>query len=268
MVTSTVSIVAFAIFNVCTSAVEKRLLQAEDGVSGSGTPSLSPTEPPTYDCGLELPYRRMMPMCQLMHGDKRSCEGAYVQYAIRGETESRKWAEPCIYFNEGEACLPFPPCMKEETWIPIELKSNSTSPSNSSTPAPSIIATIEPSRLPSLAPSHVPTSSPTHSPTYSPTRKPTAKPTFEPTAKPTSEPTEAPTPAPTADHIVCAGKKKGRCRNTKFCRYVNKNKGCVVRIRPCSFFNKKSQCKNSHGCAWMKESFFQHTEGCVGVVAN
>lgn len=261
MVTSTASIVAFAIFNACTSAISERLAQAEDGVSGA--PSLSPTEPPTFDCGLELPYRRRMPMCQLMHGDRRSCEGAYVQYAIRGETESRKWAEPCIYFNEGKACLPFPPCMKEETWIPIELKSNST---DSSTPAPSMNATVEPSRLPSLAPSHMPTSSPTYAPTILPTQSPTAKPTLTPTGVPTLAPTFAPSFTPTPA-VVCAGKKKGKCRNTKFCRYVNRNKGCQVRIRPCSFFVKKSQCKNSHGCAWMKESFF-HDESCVGVVSN
>lgn len=256
MVASTVSIVAFALFNVCTSAVEKRLLLAEDSFSGS--PTLSPTLPPTFDCGLELPYRRNIPMCQLMHGDRKSCEGAYVQYAIRGVTESRKWAEPCIYFKEDEACLPFPPCMKEETWVPVEFERNSTaSNSTAGTPAPiltpSTISTVSPSRSPSLAPSSTPTYAPTSTPTFSPTSSPSMKPSTAPTRAPTMAPT-SPTEVPTSTLSVCDGKKKGRCRNTEGCRYVNNKKGCQIRIRPCSLMYKKNQCKNSYDCIWKKES--------------
>merc|ERR1711879_300186 len=184
--------------------------------------------------------------------------GAYVQYAIRGVTESRKWAEPCIYFNEDEACLPFPPCMKEETWIPVEFKRNSTVTSQNSTVttptptlAPSTVPTLSPSWSPSLSPSTTPTCAPTTIPTLSPTTIPTMSPTTIPTGAPSMSPTSM---APTWTQGVCDGKKKGRCRNTEGCRYVNKHKGCQIRIRPCSLMNKKNRCKNSYGCTWKKAS--------------
>merc|ERR1711879_1048493 len=160
--------------------------------------------------------------------------GAYVQYAIRGVTWARKWAEPCIYFNEDEACLPFPPCMKEETWIPVEFKRNSTVTSQNSTVT---------TPTPTLAPSTIPTLSPTTIPTMSPTTIPTGAPSMSPTSM-----------APTWTQGVCDGKKKGRCRNTEGCRYVNKHKGCQIRIRPCSLMNKKNRCKNSYGCTWARAS--------------
>merc|ERR1711879_953404 len=146
------------------------------------------------------PYRRIIPMCQLMHGDRKSCNGAYVQYAIRGVTESRKWAEPCIYFNEDEACLPFPPCMKEETWIPVEFKRNSTVTTENSTvttPTPTLAPSTLPTWSPSLSPSSTPTCAPTTIPTLSPTTIPTFSPTTIPTLSPTTIPTMSPTTIPT-----------------------------------------------------------------------
>merc|ERR1711941_58326 len=168
-------------------------------------PSLAPTNSPTVDCGLELPYRMMMPMCQLMHGDQNRCERSYVQYTIRGVTESRKWAQPCKYFADDEACIPFVPCLKEETWRPIKYKGNSTVARNSTvtSPAPSLafstIATISPSRCPSLRPTFSPTTIPTFAPTIAPTFAPTITPTSAPTIIPAFAPTSSPTTtAPTS----------------------------------------------------------------------
>merc|ERR1719510_1724395 len=194
----------------------------------------------------------MMPMCQLMHGDQNRCESSYVQYTIRGVTESRKWAQPCKYFADDEACIPFVPCLKEETWRPIKYKGNSTDARNSTvtSPAPSLapstIATISPSRCPSMRPTFSPTKIPT---TSMPTNKPT---TTAPTSTPTSRPsTFAPTFAPSS---VCDGLRKGRCRRTVGCRYVSNKMGCRVRTGSCSVMDKKYSCKNSQGCVWSKES--------------
>merc|ERR1719510_2074429 len=147
----------------------------------------------------------MMPMCQLMHRDQNRCERSYVQYTIRGVTESRKWAQPCKYFADDEACIPFVPCLKEETWRPIKYKGNSTVARNSTvtSPAPSLapstIATISPSRCPSMRPTFSPTIIPTFAPTISPTFAPTIKPTSAPTIIPTFAPTNSPTTtAPTS----------------------------------------------------------------------
>merc|ERR1719510_1866664 len=210
----------------------------------------------------------MMPMCQLMHGDQNRCERSYVQYTIRGVTESRKWAQPCKYFADDEACIPFVPCLKEETWRPIKYNGNSTVTRNSTvtSPAPSLapstIATISPSRCPSMRPTSSPTIIPTFSPTVSPTFAPTISPT---TTAPTSMPTELPTTGmptimpttevPThAPSSVCDGLRKGRCRRTVGCRYVSNKMGCRIRTGSCSVMDKKYSCKNSQGCVWSKES--------------
>merc|ERR1711879_869536 len=143
-----------------------------------------------------------------MHGDQNRCERSYVQYTIRGVTESRKWAQPCKYFADDEACIPFVPCLKEETWRPIKYKGNSTFARNSTvtSPAPSLTpstsATISPSRCPSMrptfSPSIIPSFSPTISPTITPTSAPTIIPTFAPTSSPTTTaPTSMPTEVPT-----------------------------------------------------------------------
>jgi len=114
MVTSSIVVAAFAVIKMV----------AGDGLTVA--PSSSPTEPPTAfpttECGLELALRKRMPSCQLMHGDKKSCEGSYVLFSIplrRGNNEFREWAEPCMFWEndkvvEGGACLPFPPCFTED----------------------------------------------------------------------------------------------------------------------------------------------------------
>jgi len=200
-------------------------LVEEEATDSTVVPTVAPSVSPTTECGLELSLRKEMPACQDMHGDKESCEGAYVRFTmgrvINGPSTYRAWSEPCFYWNqEGGVCLPFPPCYGDDTWDLL-------------TSAPSALETV------------------------SPTRTPTAKPTFLPTMKPSMKPSVAqtgvPTLSPTWKKMVCAGKKKGKCRNTRHCRYVSKKKGCQVRITPCSFMKKKNQCVNSFGCDWMKK---------------
>merc|ERR1711879_762911 len=96
----------------------------------SESPSLAPTWLPALadrgeseeSCGLELPKRKEAPHCQIMHGDKESCENSYTHFSltdIHGET--RTWAEPCFYWaDHDEDCLPFPPCMMEGVVTPHE----------------------------------------------------------------------------------------------------------------------------------------------------
>merc|ERR1711879_210356 len=81
-----------------------------------------------------------------------------------------------------------------------------------------------------------PSSADTMTPTYSPTNAPTRK----PTSAPIRALTVAPTLAPTSTRAVCSGMKKGKCRNTEGCRFVNNRKGCQIRIKPCSFFKRTS----------------------------
>jgi len=82
----------------------------------SWSPTVAPTQPPTTECGLELPKRKEMPSCQVMHGQgKEICESSYVQFTIgrvKGESKPMTWLEPCAYYDvEGGVCLPFPPCL-------------------------------------------------------------------------------------------------------------------------------------------------------------
>lgn len=146
MVTSTKSVAAFALFNMCISAMEKRLLQAEDGFTEvpSISPSLAPTSPPTYghgresgdSCGLALGLRREVPRCQHLHGDGNGCVESYVQHALTDiHGEDFAWAEPCFYWpDHGQECLPFPPCFVEGM-VESEL---SESPSLSPTFSPTL----------------------------------------------------------------------------------------------------------------------------------
>jgi hypothetical protein len=189
------------------------------------------------DCGLEIEYRRKVPMCQLYHNDPESCAQVLaIQRNDKGKDWwEKRWAYPCVFLeaNEDEdlpsACLPFNRCGKKiKTQIVDFVNGTATS------------------------------DAPTALPTNAPTRLPTRAPTSAPTRAPTETPTEAPTAPPTEAAVVCNDfNNKKKCKKSPGggCRWNNGK--CRMSfnglVNWCLDNGGKSTCKQN-GCGKWKKS--------------